>query len=31
MKLLTIIIVLFVILMLISYIAPDGDDNDGIY
>lgn len=31
MKLLTIIIVLFVILMLIAYIAPDGDDNDGIY
>lgn len=31
MKLLAAIIVLFVVLMLISYIAPDDGDNDGIY
>lgn len=31
MKLLAAIIVLFVVLMVISYIAPDGGDNDGIY
>lgn len=31
MKLLAILIVLFVVLMLIAFIAPDDGDNDGIF
>lgn len=31
MKLLAITTVLFVVWMLIAFLAPDGDDNDGIF